>query len=135
VPTPLLDVLLVALGSALGGLTRWAVTVWFGRWLGGGFPWGTLFINVSGSLFLGWFVTVLDERLAPAGMTWLRAGHLRLLVATGFTGAYTTFSTFEYESQRLLAGELRLAAAAYVGLSVFLGLAAVQVGVMLGRPR
>ena len=124
-----IQVILVAFGSSLGGLTRWAVTVWFAEWFGRAFPWGTLFINVSGSLFLGWFLTVTDERLS--GLLWVAPGNLRLLVATGFTGAFTTFSTFEYESHDLLTRELRLAAAAYVALSVFLGLLAVQAGVLL----
>jgi CrcB protein len=126
---------LVALGSSIGGLTRWAVGVWFGRWFGSAFPWGTLFINVSGSLFLGWFMTSLGERLTLTQSSWLRADELRLLVAVGFTGAYTTFSTFEYESHQLLAGKLRLAAAAYIAVSVFFGLLAVQAGVALAGRR
>src|SRR5438270_7276345 len=129
VRTVVIQVLFVAFGSSLGGVTRWAVTDWFGRWFGSAFPWGTLFINVSGSLFLGWFFTLVDERLSVP--SWIEPGNLRLLVATGFTGAYTTFSTFEFESHQMLAGQLRLAAAAYVGLSVFLGLLAVQAGVPL----
>ena len=128
-----IQVILVAFGSSLGGVTRWAVTVWFAEWFGRAFPWGTLFINVSGSLFLGWFLTVTDERLS--GLLWIAPGNLRLLVGTGFTGAFTTFSTFEYESHDLLTRELRLAAAAYVALSVFLGLLAVQAGVLLAGRR
>jgi CrcB protein len=124
---------LVALGSSFGGVTRWAVTVWFARWFGTGFPWGTLFINVSGSLFLGWFSTLVAGRLSPTESAWLRADDLRLLVAVGFTGAYTTFSTFEYESYTLLRDGEGLAAAAYAAVSVFLGLAAVRLGVVLAR--
>lgn len=124
-------ILLVAIGSSLGGLTRWGVTLWFGRLFGTAFPWGTFFINVSGSLFLGWFTTILAERLSES--SWIRADDLRLLVAVGFTGAYTTFSTFEYESHRLLRDGDGLAGAAYVALSVFLGLVAVRLGVVLAR--
>jgi CrcB protein len=125
----------VAFGSSLGGLARWGVTAWFGRWFGTAFPWGTLFINLSGSLFLGWFFTVLEERLVLSELSWIHAGDLRLLVATGFTGAYTTFSTFEYESHRLLGDGDGLAGAAYVSGSVFLGLLAVRLGVVLARVR
>jgi len=128
------QILLVALGSSAGGLTRWGAGVWFGRWLGTAFPWGTLIINVSGSLFLGWFATALAERLLLSESSWLRADDLRLLVAVGFTGAYTTFSTFEYEAHDLLRSGEFLAAAAYAALSVFLGLLAVRVGVLLARP-
>jgi CrcB protein len=126
-----IQVLLVAFGSSLGGLLRWGVGLAFGRWLGSSFPWGTFFINVSGSLFLGWFTTVLEERLTQA--FWIRPDDLRLLVAVGFTGAYTTFSTFEYESHRLLGDGDGLAGAAYVAFSVFLGLLAVRLGVVLAR--
>jgi CrcB protein len=131
----LTQILLIAAGSAIGGVARYGVGVWFGRWFGSGFPWGTLFINVSGSLFLGWFMTVLDEKLAFSDTTWLQSDDVRLLVAVGFTGAYTTFSTFEYEASGLLLDGKSLAGAAYVALSVFLGFVAVRYGVYLGRVR
>jgi CrcB protein len=124
---------LVAAGSSLGGVARWGVTLWFGRLIGSAFPWGTLFINISGSLFLGWFTTVLAERLVLSDTSWLRPDDLQLLVAVGFTGAYTTFSTFEYETHRLLGDGDGLAGAAYVALSVFIGLVAVRLGVLLAR--
>ncbi len=127
------QVLLVAIGSSLGGLTRWGVSLAFGRWLGTAFPWGTFFINLSGSLFLGWFMTVLGERLPESA--WVRGDDLRLLVAVGFTGAYTTFSTFEYESHQMLGDGDGLAGAAYVALSVFVGLLAVRLGVVIARGR
>jgi CrcB protein len=136
VPTTVTQILLVAVGSSLGGLTRWMVTLWFGRLFGTSFPWGTLFINVSGSLFLGWFTTILADRLSDS--SWVRADDLRLLVAVGFTGAYTTFSTFEYEAHQLLregGGLLGLAGMTYVALSVFVGLLAVRVGVVLAGAR
>src|SRR5262245_4275057 len=96
----LVQVGLVSLGSIAGGLTRWGVGVGFGRMFGTAFPCGTLFINITGSFFLGWFMTVLGERLVD-GIGWLRADDLRLLVAVGFTGTYTTFSTYEYEALTL----------------------------------
>jgi CrcB protein len=129
------QVLLVAIGSAIGGLARWQVTVWFAEWFGSGFPWGTLFINLSGSFFLGWFYTVMDQRAALAELFRLSPGDFRLLVATGFTGAYTTFSTFEYETHDMLGKNLRLTAAAYIALSVFLGLVAAQAGAALAGRR
>jgi CrcB protein len=119
---------LVALGSALGGLTRWGVAVAFARWFGTAFPWGTFFINITGSFFLGWFTTVLDRWL---GQGW--TDDLKLLVAVGFTGAYTTFSTFEYETDTLLNDAEWLKALTYLAGSVFLGLVAVRLGVILGR--
>lgn len=129
----LLQIGLVALGSALGGLARWGVGTAAARLCGDFFPWGTFFINVSGSLFLGWFMTVLSERIGDAG--WLRTDQLRLMVAVGFTGAYTTFSTFEYESHGLLKNGNTLLGALYMVGSVVLGLAAVQLGIVLARWR
>lgn len=130
----LLQIVLVALGSALGGLARWGVSLAAGRMLGSAFPWGTLFINLSGSLFLGWFMTVLETRLfGTVGWRWLRPDDLKLMVAIGFTGAYTTFSTFEYESFKMIDDRDYLAVAAYVAGSVFLGLVAVRIGTMWAK--
>ena len=67
----LVQVGLVALGSALGGLTRWGVATLFGRWFGDAFPWGTFFINITGSLFLGWFAAVLAGRLPDDRVGWV----------------------------------------------------------------
>lgn len=124
---------LVAFGSALGGLARWGVTVGSARLFGTGFPWGTFIINLLGSLFLGWFMTVLSERLPAGGGGWFRPDDLRLMVAVGFTGAFTTFSTFEYESHGLLRDGNGLAGMTYMVGSVLLGLLAVRLGIRLAR--
>jgi len=124
---------LVALGSAMGGLARWGLTTAAGRVLGTAFPWGTLLVNLSGSLFLGWFMTVVSERLPSAAVGWLRPDDLRLMVAVGFTGAFTTFSTFQYESHGLLRDGDGLSGTTYMLGSVFLGLLAVRFGMLLGR--
>jgi fluoride exporter len=130
----LFQILLVAFGSALGGLARWGVTVGLARALGTAFPWGTFLINITGCLFLGWFMTLVGDRLLPeAG--WLRTEDLRLMVAVGFTGAYTTFSTFEYEAHGLLRDGDGLAGTTYLFASVFLGLVAVRFGIFLARWR
>jgi CrcB protein len=127
------QIILVALGSALGGVTRWAVGLGFQRWLGTAFPWGTFFINVTGSFFLGWLATVLTQRYARGAETWISADHLRLLLGVGFTGAYTTFSTFEHEANHLLHGGETFGSLVYLIGSVVLGLLAVRLGIMLGR--
>ena len=78
-------------------------------------------------------MTLLGERLPLSEAAWLRPDDLRLMVAVGFTGAYTTFSTFEYETHGLLSNGDTLAGAAYVAASVFVGLLAVRLGVALAR--
>jgi CrcB protein len=128
-----LQIGLVSVGGSLGALLRWGVGVAAGRWLGTGFPWGTFIINLSGSLFLGWFTTVLADRLPHTKGVWLSADDLRLMVAVGFTGAYTTFSTFEYEAQGLLRDGDGLKGLTYLFASVFLGLLAVRLGIALAR--
>jgi len=128
----LVQIGLVAVGSAVGGVARWGATVLAARVFGTAFPWGTFVINVSGSFFLGWFMTLLTERL-PNGSLWLRPEDLRLMVAVGFTGAFTTFSTFEYESHGLLRDKDSLAAILYLAGSLLLGLFAVHFGIALAR--
>lgn len=127
------QIVLVGLGGALGSLARWGTAVLFARWLGTAFPWGTFFINLTGSLFLGWFSTLLTDRLLGSGWSWIRADDLRLMVAVGFTGAYTTFSTYEYEAHELFKDGDSLKGMGYLFGSMFLGLMAVRLGVTLAR--
>lgn len=129
----LMQIGLVAFGSALGGLLRWGVANGLARLCGTAFPWGTFFINLSGSLFLGWFLTILSDRLILPASSWLRPDDLRLMIAVGFTGAYTTFSTFEYESHGLLRDGDGLRGMIYLFASVLLGLLAVRAGIVLAR--
>jgi len=92
-----------------------------------GFPYGTFCINVSGSFLVGVILTLLAERAIPYG------NEIRLAAAVGFLGAYTTFSTFEYECHALLEdGEWLLALVNMVG-SLALGLLAVRVGVAVAK--
>lgn len=129
----LMQIVLVAIGSACGGLARWGIGTGAGRWFGTTFPVGTCLINVGGSLFLGWFLTVLSDRSSSSSAVWLRPDDLRLMIAVGFTGSFTTFSTFEYESYSLVRDGDGLAGMTYVVGSVLLGLLAIRLGIMLAR--
>ena len=116
----------VAIGSALGGVGRFAVGLLVARWWSGEFPLATFLVNVSGSFALGLFYAFTAERMGIPPL-W------RLGFATGFLGAYTTFSTFEFETERLVEmGALGWAALNVAG-SVAAGFAAVRLGMALAR--
>lgn len=116
----------VAAGSAIGGVLRYLVSLLAGSGLGGGLPWGTLFVNVTGSFVIGFYAARVVGR-GKAG------SRLHPFVTTGICGGYTTFSAFSLETLHLArAGRLDLAAL-YVGLSIAAWLAAVWLGEALGR--
>lgn len=115
----------ITLAGGLGALARYLVDGAISRRFAG-FPWGTFVVNVTGALLLGFVFTVLTERIEIA--PWARA-----TIMIGFIGGYTTFSTLSLETYRLMEdGALGLAAANALG-SLAAGLAAVYVGVVLGR--
>jgi len=121
------DLILVGVGGFAGAIARYVLDgVVSDATAASAFPWGTLVINVSGSLLLGLLAALVIDRAAlPAG--------LRGPVLIGFIGAYTTFSTWMLESWRLVeAGSYGLAAANLVG-SVGLGSGAVFTGLVIGR--
>ena len=118
--------LLISAGAVLGANARYWIGTWAAEKWGSAFPYGTLLINLSGSLLLGVFMALTAERAVIDP-------RIRLLVATGFLGAYTTFSTFTYESVSLL-----LKGAVVPGLlnalgSTALGLLAVAAGIWIGK--
>lgn len=118
--------LAVGAGGFLGAIARYALGVWIEAVWRREFPLPTFTINVSGCFILGLFLTLASERL-DIGPMW------RLLVATGFVGAYTTFSTFEYETHRLTqTGGWGWALLNIVG-SVVAGFLALRLGVFLAR--
>jgi len=115
--------LLISLGAILGANARYWVGDWAAQRWGSAFPLGTLLINLSGSFLLGLFVTLATERF-------MLDPRWRTFFAIGFLGAYTTFSTYTYESMNLInqgqwaAGLLNLLGSAVLGaLAVFLGIA------------
>jgi len=120
-----IPILLVAVGGALGAVARYLVATAFAHRLGVQWPWGTLFINLSGCVLISLFLGAGSERMADS--------NLRYLLPIGFVGAYTTFSTYEYETMRLFQLGRGTGALAYVAASNLLGFAAVCAGAWLGR--
>lgn len=118
--------LVVGAGGFLGAIARYAVGVWIESFWRRDFPLATFLVNVSGCFILGFFLAIATERMSISPM-------MRLLVATGFVGAYTTFSTFEYETQRLTTTGAFGWALVNVLASVAVGFLAVRLGVQLGR--
>ncbi len=123
----LINTLAVALGGAVGSIARFWSGHYFGNWFGTTFPWATLFVNTIGSAFLGY---VFSLSLAKPGAI---DPNLRLLLTTGFSGGFTTFSAFAWETLNLYQKGDTTLAIANVASNLVLGLLAVFLGYLLGR--
>lgn len=121
------DFWIICLGACAGATSRYYLGLFAAARYGTAFPYGTFVINITGCLILGFFNALAVER---AGFI---PSELRLLVSVGFIGSYTTFSTFGWESIRLLEEGNFLLAAAYVLGSVLVGLLAVYLGLVAAR--
>lgn len=121
-----LSYLIVGAGGFIGAIARYALAAWIGQRWGRSFPLGTFVINVSGSFLIGLLMYLSAEKLM-INPQW------RLLLVVGFLGAYTTFSTFEYETGRLFADGEWLIAALNVILSVTAGFAALKIGEVIAK--
>jgi CrcB protein len=122
----LIRYVLIAIGGAIGALARFALGSYVGNRMGARFPFGTMLINLSGSFLIGMIMTIIAERASVNR-------NLVYLVPIGFIGAYTTFSTFEFETLRLVQDGQMFAAFTNIGLSVVIGFAMVWLGVVAGR--
>jgi CrcB protein len=117
----------ISLGAIAGALSRYYLTLWFAKTFGTAFPYGTFFINLSGCFGMGCFVTVALERVVTI------PPEVRLMITTGFLGAYTTFSTYGLETVTLLRDRNVPAVSLYWAGSAILGILSVQLGVILAR--
>jgi CrcB protein len=118
--------LIISLGALLGANARYWIGGWAAERFGAGFPYGNLIINLSGSFLLGLFMTLATERFI-IDPRW------RVLLAIGFLGSFTTFSSYTYESLELiLFGQWKLGLLNLFG-SAFLGGVAGLLGILLGR--
>jgi len=123
----------IALGGALGAPARYGVAQLIPA-APNAFPWATFWTNISGSFALGLILALLIERFPPTR-------YVRPFIATGFLGAYTTYSTFAVETDLLIKNGHAAVAITYAGASLAAGLAAVWAGIVaaqipnyLGRP-
>jgi CrcB protein len=118
------NVLLVGIGGLVGSIVRYLVAVLFAGVFSPAFPLATLTVNIVGCFLIG-VLFALSDRGSILSPEW------RILLTTGFCGGFTTFSTFSYESLRLLQDGEYLYVAMYILLSVVVGLAATYIGVAL----
>lgn len=115
-----------AIGGAVGTVARYLLTLVIQSRAGAGFPVATLLINVTGSVLLGFLMRFgLDTASASPEM--------RLLLTTGFCGGYTTFSTFSYETARLIEDGQWQRGVAYIAASVIVSLGGTFIGFALAR--
>ena len=113
----------IGIAASVGAILRYVVGVACGRLFGTGFPVGTFVINISACILIGWFLTTIQSRTV--------SDTVRIAVAVGFIGTYSTFSTFAYEVSAMLEQGAGLKAFVYMLGSVIGGVAAVRLGIAL----
>lgn len=116
----------VALGGALGACARYGVAHFALRFLGPGYPYGTLIVNIAGSFLMGMLIEFMALRWSPSP-------ELRVFLVTGFLGAFTTFSTFSLDVAIQLQRGAYLTAGSYIALSVLLSIAGLFAGLHIMR--
>lgn len=119
--------LLVGLGGFIGANARFVVARLVGSLFETRFPLGTFVINVSGSFLLGILGTIVAQKVMP------NSEAMRLALGVGFLGAFTTFSTFEFETHALLEDGSWLTATTNMFASLFVGLLAVRAGIVIAK--
>jgi CrcB protein len=123
----LMPYLLVGVGGFLGANARFVVSRVVGAMFETRFPLGTFVINVSGSFLLGVLSTVAAQKVMPTSES------MRLALGVGFLGAFTTFSTFEFETHALFDDGAWLTATTNIVASLFVGLMAVRAGIVVAK--
>ncbi len=120
------NIFIIGIGGFLGAISRYGAALWIGQRWGRTFPLGTFLINISGSFLIGLLMSLFTERFM-VNPQW------RLLLVVGFLGAYTTFSTFEYETGALMKDGEWLIAMLNVVLSVIVGFVALKLGEVIAK--
>lgn len=120
-----MNILLVAVGGAIGATMRYLLGGWIQGWVGSSFPWGTLVINISGSLIIGLVLGLVDRGALSS--------QARLFLAVGLLGGYTTFSTFSYEGIQMIQSGNYSSLLVYEATHLGLGLLAANLGLIMAR--
>lgn len=119
-------ILLVGAGGALGSVLRYLVGLWMLQRAGPAFPWGTLFVNVTGSFLIGFLAEFIMHKMGTSP-------EMRVFLITGVLGGYTTFSAFSLDAIALLEHGQTMSGLAYIVASVGLSMLAVFAGLALMR--
>ncbi len=121
----MLNIIAVAIGGSIGAVTRYLFSLWAANRFGAGFPYGTLFVNIIGCFIIGCFMTLVTERV-------IVNPYWRLLVTVGFVGGLTTFSSYSYETIKLLDSGLYVACLNLFG-NLVLGFMATFAGIFAAK--
>lgn len=119
-------ILLIGLAGACGALVRYGLGGMVQRYSGATFPWGTLVVNILGSFLFGFIWSLAEQRLVISPET-------RIIVLSGFLGAFTTFSSFMFETSSLMGEGQWLLAGLNIGGQILFGLTAMFLGLAAGR--
>lgn len=122
----MMNYIFVFAGGGIGSVARFALATWIGQRWGRSFPLGTFAVNVIGSFFIGLLMTLMAERF-------LENPEWRLLLVVGGLGGFTTFSTFQYETGKLVVDGELIYAALNIILSVLAGFTALKLGEVIAR--
>jgi CrcB protein len=122
----MMNYIIVFAGGGIGSVARFAIATWIGQRWGRSFPLGTFIVNVTGSFLIGLLMTLMAERF-------LENPQWRLLLVVGGLGGYTTFSTFEYETGKLVADGELIFAVLNIVMSVLAGFAALKLGEVIAK--
>lgn len=120
------EILFLTIAGALGTLSRYGLNGLAQRITGSSFPLGTLLVNILGSVLIGFIMQVgLNTNIVPRS--------LRVILTVGFLGAFTTFSTFTYETVKYLENGVWFSGLINIAANICLGILAVLLGMLLGR--
>ena len=120
------NLLVIGIGGFIGAIVRYLVSGYFYNLYGNKFPYGTLAVNIIGCLILGFFITLVEGKF-------IISPQMKSFIAIGLLGAFTTFSTFSFETLVLVQRELYLSAFLNIIISISAGLLAVWLGIILAK--